>query len=160
MGASIPGVSHPFSLAAGALLTLCIAGCAHGVRATRLEELRTAADLFHQRIRWRDFRGAAEMVAPERRLAFERARKTQHDDRDLSITDYEIENIHLSADSSSATVTSRLSWTHLPSLSEHSELVNSQFALRDGSWFLCAQDGGPFAEELRASSPNATAGAN
>jgi hypothetical protein len=147
-------VSHLFLLALGPLAVLSAVGCAHGVRATRLEELRSAADGFHQRIRWKDFRGAAELVAPERRVAFERARRSQNDDRDLSITDYEIENISLSADASSATVISRLSWTRLPSVSEHSEVVTSEFALREGAWVLCAQDGGPFLAELRKDLPS------
>lgn len=160
MGASIRWVSHPFSFAAGALAVLSVAGCAHGVRATRLEELRGTVDLFHQRIRWKDFRAAAELVTPERRTAFELARKAQHDDRDLAITDYEIENIRMSSDASSATITSRLSWTRLPSVSEHSAQVNSEFALRDGNWVLCSQDGGPFAAELQPNQPSAAAQAH
>ena len=82
VGVSIALVSHLFLLALGPLAVLSAMGCAHGVRATRLEELRSAADGFHQRIRWKDFRGAAELIAPERRVAFERARRSQNDEFD------------------------------------------------------------------------------
>ncbi|HME90395.1 MAG TPA: hypothetical protein VKE49_03165, partial [Myxococcaceae bacterium] len=51
-----------------------------------------------------------------------------------------------SADGSTALVISRMSWMRLPSLSETTQLVTSEFVLRDGSWLLARQSGGPFAE--------------
>ncbi len=122
--------------------------CAHIKSSADLEGLRAAAETFHQRIRWKDFRGAAELIVPERRASFQAAREAQRDDRDLSITDYQLEDARLSADGSSAVVVSRLNWTRLPSLSEASELVSSEFVLRDGTWLIARQSGGPFAREL------------
>lgn len=139
-------MSHPsFCLWLAAACAVCSA-CAHIKRTADLESLKAAADTFHQRIRWRDFRGAAELIAPERRAAFQSARDALRDERDLSITDYQLEDVRLSADGSSAVVVSRVSWTRLPSLSEASQLVTSEFVLRDGAWLLAHQSGGPFAE--------------
>jgi len=139
-------VSHPSSrLWFAAALAVCSA-CAHIKSAADLESLKAAADTFHQRIRWRDFRGASELIAPEQRAAFQAARDQLRDERDLSITDYQLEDARLSADGSTAVVVSRVSWTRLPSLSEASQLVTSEFVLRDGAWLLAHQSGGPFAE--------------
>jgi hypothetical protein len=112
------------------------------------EEVRSAADSFHQRLRWKDFRGAAELLVPERRDAFEQALKSRGDDRDLSISDYELERERISPDGKTATVLSRVSWMRLPSVSEKTDLVTSQFVRRGSSWLLSAQQGGPFATDL------------
>ena len=112
------------------------------------EEMRSTAELFHERIRWKDFRGAAELVVPERRERFKRAVSARGDERDLSISDYELEQAQLSSDAKSATVVSRVSWLRLPSISEHSELVSSELVRRDGVWLIARQQGGPFGGEL------------
>ncbi len=85
---------------------------------------------------------------PERRERFEQALKARADERDLSISDYELERERISADGKSATVESRVSWTRLPSVSEKTELVTSELVRRDGSWLISRQQGGPFAREL------------
>ncbi len=105
------------------------------------------------RVRWKDFRGAAELVVPERRDGFGNAREAKRDTRDLSITDYQLEDARLSPDGTRATVVSRISWTRLPSVSENSDLVTSEFVFRDGSWLLARQDAGPFAGELSGDLP-------
>lgn len=121
------------------------------------EEIRSAAESFHEHIRWRDFHAAAELLVPERRELFEQALKVRGDERDLSISDYELEKVRISPDGKSAAVTSRLSWTRLPSVSEKTELVTSEFILRDGSWLISRQQGGPFALELGKELPTAQA---
>ncbi len=112
--------------------------------------MRSTAELFHERIRWRDYRGAAELLIPERRERFTQALSARGDERDLSISDYELEQGRLSADGKSATVVSRMSWLRLPSLTEHSELVTSLLVRRGGIWLVSRQQGGPFASELGA----------
>ena len=121
------------------------------------EEIRSAAESFHEDIRWRDFHGAAELLVPERRELFEQALKVRGDERDLSISDYDLEKVRISPDGKSAAVTSRVSWTRLPSVSEKTELVTSEFILRDGSWLISRQQGGPFALELGKELPTAHA---
>lgn len=127
-----------------------MAACAHSPRTGSLESLKPSAESFHQRIRWRDFLGAAELIIPERRQAYIEARMKLRDEKDLTITDFQLEEATLGANGLSAIVTSRIGWVRLPSVSENSELVRSEFVFRDGSWFLARQEGGPFAQELSA----------
>jgi hypothetical protein len=115
-----------------------------------MDALKPAVETFHQRIRWKDFRGAAELVVPERRGAFERAVRERRDDRDLQINDYELEDARISEDGLSAEVVSRITWTRLPSSSVREEQVTSRFVLRGMTWLLARQENGPFGPELSA----------
>jgi hypothetical protein len=139
-------VARPLLLS---LLVCLLGACAHST-ANRLEALRRSADTFHQRARWRDFRGAAELIILERRLAFERARSQGHDDRDLTVTDYQLEDARLTPDSQRAIVVSRLNWVRLPSVTEETALITTEWVWRDGTWFVARQDAGPFVEDLKA----------
>ena len=130
-------------------LALALGGaCAHTKKKSDLESLRPVVESFHQRVRWKDYRVAARHIVPERRQDFERARRERQDDRNLSITDYEIEEVQLAEDGQRATVTSRIQWMRLPSVSEQTATVTSEFIHRDGTWFLARQLGGPFDGEL------------
>lgn len=131
------------------LLVLLLSGaCAHTKKQSNLETLKPAVEGFHKHIRWRDYRGAAQFIVPERRDDFERARRQHHDDKDLTITDYEIEEVKLSEDAQRATVRSRIQWMRLPSASERTASVTSEFVYRDGTWLLERQLEGPFDGEL------------
>ncbi|MFE8601081.1 hypothetical protein AB8V91_29430 [Archangium violaceum] len=103
---------------------------------------------FHQRVRWKDYRIAARIIVPERRQDFERARREKQDERDLSITDYEIEEVEVVEEGQRAIITSRIKWMRLPSISEQSETVTSEFIYREGKWMLEKQSGGPFDGEI------------
>jgi hypothetical protein len=150
-------VSQSSSARIGALLAFVLGACAHAPKLSTAEEIRSAAESFHERIRWRDFHGAGELLVPERREMFEQALKARGDERDLSISDYELEKVRISPDGKSAAVASRVSWTRLPSVSEKTEQVTSEFILRDGSWLISRQEGGPFALELGKKLPAAHA---
>ena len=145
MGASVLRVIRLLAvLLAFALST----GCAHTKKKSDLETLRPVVESFHQRVRWKDYRIAARFIVPERRQDFERARRERQDERDLSITDYEIEEVQVEEEGARAIVTSRIKWMRLPSVSEQSDTVTSEFIYRDGKWLLEKQAGGPFDGEL------------
>jgi hypothetical protein len=91
---------------------------------------------------------AARHIVPERRRDFERARRELQDERDLTVTDYEIQGVEFSEDGYRATVTSRLEWIRLPSASARTATVTSEFVYREGLWLLERQLGGPFEGEL------------
>ncbi len=127
---------------------LVLGACATTSKKSNLEALKPTVESFHQLIRWRDYRSAARLIVPERRTDFQRARIDLHDERDLTITDYEIEDVKLSDDGQRATVQSRIQWMRLPSASERTALVTSEFVFRNGTWLLERQLDGPFEGEL------------
>src|SRR5215467_3753856 len=51
----------------GVLTAVALGACAHGSKLVSAEEMRSTAESFHERIRWRDYRGAAELLIPGRR---------------------------------------------------------------------------------------------
>jgi len=131
------------------LLVALIGGaCAHTPQSTGLEGLRPVVEDFHKRIRWKDFRGAAKHIVPESREVFLRARKELQDERDLSITDFEVLDVQLAPDGMRATITARLQWMRLPSPSEQTATVTSEYVFRDRAWQLERMLDGPFAGEL------------
>jgi hypothetical protein len=111
-----------------------------------VEELKPAAEKFHERIRWKDFRGAAELVIPELSMNFVRSRLASNDEKDLFITDFQLEDAQVAPNMLEASVVSRISWYRLPSTTEKSEIVTSLLVWREGQWLLERQDSGPFVE--------------
>ncbi len=132
----------------GVSALLLVSACAHTRRSSGAEGARTAAELFHHRARWKDFGGAALLVVPEKRAAFEEARRLLKDDRELSISDYQLDELTLSADGLAARVISKVGWHRLPSLSQHDDTVVTELVWRDGAWLVSRQELGPFHEEL------------
>ena len=122
--------------------------CAHTPPTSDLETLRPVVEGFHKNLRWRNYRALSSFLVPEQRQDFERQRRELHDERDLTVTDYEIEDVKLAEDGTHATVHSRVQWMRLPSASEKTDTVTSEFVFRDGVWLLEKQQSGPFAGEL------------
>lgn len=129
--------------------------CAHAPKASEAEKVKKVAEKFHEKVRWKDFGAAAEIVVPERRKAFEDARRSLRDDRDLTVSEYDLEELKLDADAARATVVSRIQWMRLPSVSANDDVVSSEFVNRQGQWLLLSQDRGPFSKELPAPGPPA-----
>jgi hypothetical protein len=141
MGASVLRVIRLLAV----LLVLTLSGaCAHTKKTADTESLRPTVESFHQRVRWKDYRMAARYIVPERRQEFEKAVREHEDERDLDITDYEIEGVELADEGQRAIVTSTFRWTRLPSLSVQKATVTSEFVYRDGTWLMERQEGGPF----------------
>lgn len=113
-----------------------------------MEGLKPIVEQFHQRVRWKDFRGAARHIVPERREAFLEARRELQDDRDLSITDFEVLEVTQAEDGMRATVTTRLQWMRLPSASEQTATVTLEFVFQHGTWLVERMLDGPFDGEL------------
>jgi hypothetical protein len=131
------------------LLLFTLGGaCAHTQKTSDLQSLRPVVEEFFKRVRWKDYRIAARYIVPERRQDFERASRERQDERDLSITDYEIEEVRIVEEGQRAVVTSRLRWMRLPSATEKTDTVTSEFIYRDGTWLLERQLGGPFDGDL------------
>ena len=131
------------------LLLSMLPACAAWRARPDVEELKPAIELFHQRARWKDFRGAADLLVPERRKAFVKARTKTDDERDLFITNFDLEDAKVSG-AGIAEVVSRISWYRLPSNVEKTATVTSVFVWREGKWWLESQDEGPFPELMPA----------
>ncbi len=130
------------------LLALLGVACAHTPKSTGLEGLRPIVEDFHKRVRWKDFRGAARHIIPERRETFLQARRELQDERDLSITDFEVLEVVLEPDGMRAIITTRFQWMRLPSASEQTATVTSEFVFLKGAWQLERMLDGPFDGEL------------
>ena len=130
------------------LVALLGGACAHTPKSTGMEGLKPIVEQFHQRVRWKDFRGAARHLVPERREAFLKARRELQDDRDLSITDFEVLEVTQSEDGMRATVTTRLQWMRLPSATEQTATVTLEFVFQHGTWLVERMLDGPFDGEL------------
>lgn len=129
------------------LMALTFSNCAT-IPKGEIEDLKPAVRAVHQSFRWKDFRGAAEMMVAERQEAFIKARTRLNDDKDLFITNFELEDAKLSPDLLVAKAVTRISWYRLPSTNEQTATVTSIFVWRDGIWQLESQDDGPF-EDLK-----------
>jgi hypothetical protein len=129
-------------------VTLSLMQCAT-LKTPDVEALKPAIETFHQRARWRDFRGASELLVSEQRLPFIEARADARDEKDLFITDFTLEDAQLSADKSQATAVSKIAWYRLPDATQVEETVTSIFVWREGRWFLQSQRRGPFPELAR-----------
>lgn len=141
----------------GWALALWLTGCLGGLGCVTgrpekpdTEALKPRIEDFHLRVRWRDFRGAAELLVPDRRAAFLKARAEKRDEKDLSITDYQLEECVFASDGLKAECISYLSWIRLPSVSEERATVTSVFVWNNNTWQLAQQKEGPFAGELGA----------
>lgn len=139
-------MSRPTGLAVFAAFAL--SACAHLRGEGDVEALKPAVEAFHQALRWKDFHGAADRLVPERRAAFIKARLKNEDERDLFVTDFQLEDAQLSPDRKSATVVSKLSWYRLPDSTEQTAVITSQLVWRDEAWLVESQDDGPFVTEL------------
>ena len=133
------------------LAALCVA-CAHTPEAPKPDPaaVKLAAETFHRKARWKDFRGAAAMVVPDRRAQFVAACERRKDERDLEISDYELLDLRLDPSGDRAIVVSHVSWLRLPSLTEKTDTVTTEVVREGDVWLVARQDRGPFAEELGA----------
>ena len=130
-----------------ALLMLFFSGCATTPKG-EIDDLKPTIRAVHQSFRWKDFRGAADMLVAERQDAFIKARLKANDDQDLFITNFELEDAKISPDQLVAKVVTKISWYRLPSTTEKTAVVTSVFVWREGAWKLESQDDGPFEDLL------------
>lgn len=128
--------------------TLFFSSCAT-VPKGDIELLKPTIEAFHQAARWKDFQAIGELLVPEKKDAFMKARKALKDERDLFVTDYELQDAKISLDLLKAAAVSHIKWYRLPSATEEDSLVTSNWIWVDKHWRLDSQDGGPFASELK-----------
>ncbi len=127
-------------------IVLATIACAHAPKSGDLESLRLASEALHQRIRWKDFQAVAALLVPEKREAFLAAVRERNDERDLNVTDVELQETKLLDEGTRAVVVAHVRWHRLPSDTEEAAVVRSELVWRAGAWLLERQRGGPFAD--------------
>ena len=126
----------------------CFIGCAT-VPKGDVDELKPTIEAFHKCARWKDFQCVANLLVPSKKDAFLRAREKLTDERDLFITDYDLEEAKVAPDRLKAAAVSHIKWYRLPSNSEENSAVTSNWVWMDSAWRLDTQDSGPFATDLK-----------
>ncbi len=125
-------------------LLLLLAGCtglSSSVRTGDTDELNHQVELYERALHWKDEVAAAAFWAPEKRAAWRRGTIERRDERDLSITSFDIEEVRLDKAGGRAFV--KVSWVRLPSLTEKEDLVEERWERRDGAWLIVDEIGGP-----------------
>ena len=130
------------------LLTVALSGCATTRQKGDVSDLKPTVESFHRHLRWKDFRGATDFMVQERRATFIKARLDRNDDRDLTVSDYQLEDCTVSGDQLTAACVSRINWIRLPSVSESSEVVTCTFHWDGHNWRLVSMENGPFQPEM------------
>jgi hypothetical protein len=138
------------------LLAVALSGCATTRNKGDVADLKPTVEAFHRHLRWKDFRGATDFMVQEKRAGFIKARLERNDDRDLTVSDYTLEDCTIAGDQRTADCISRLNWIRLPSVSETSEVVTCKFAWDGHNWKLYGMENGPFQPELAHSGPPPT----
>src|SRR5579863_6895212 len=92
-----------------------LAGCATLFPPTA-DELRHSAEKFDRGLQW-DLRGASQILAPVARQLFLADIARRDDEKNLKVSDVELEDLVIAKDGKSATVTTKLTWYRMPDVS-------------------------------------------
>jgi hypothetical protein len=134
-----------------ALIAICFwffAACATTNKGD-LDALKPTLNAFHGHMRWKDYSQLPMQLVPERREAFIRGLNARDDDKNLVVTDYQLEECDVKPeDQKIAVCVSKISWYRLPSPSVTTATVATTLRWQGGMWLVDRQSGGPFAEEL------------
>ncbi len=141
------------------LLAFSLSGCVAHLAKPKpadLPALRQAAENFHKLVRWNDLRGAAQMIAEERRMDFLKMTINEKDDELLKVIEYDIEDAQVKPET--ATVIAKVIWHRLPSVTTKTEAITTEWEARGSTWFIVSIDGGPLPlAKSAAPAPAATA---
>lgn len=124
-----------------------VAACATANKGD-IDALKPTLDVFHGQMRWKNFGQMPQQLLPERRAAFIKASQQREDDKNLVVTDYQLEECKVTPnDQRVAVCISKISWYRLPSATEKTATVATTLKWQGGMWFVDRQSDGPFAEE-------------
>jgi hypothetical protein len=130
---------------AAATFALFAACATTGVKGD-LDTLKPTLDVFHRRMRWKELRQIPVQLMPDRREAFTKACEARDDEKNLFVTDYQLEECKLLEDQTFAVCTSKVSWYRLPSANEKTVTVSTTLKWTGGVWLVDRQSDGPFVD--------------
>lgn len=130
-------------------MTCCVFAACATTNKGDLDLLKPTLDTFHGRMRWKDYGQLPPLLVPDKRIAFVKACNARDDEKNLFITDYQLEDCQMTPeDQTVAICMSKVSWYRLPSASEKTVIVATTLKWQGGQWLVDRQSDGPFAEEL------------
>ena len=135
-----------------ALTLIACATVPHG----DVDALKPTLKMFHEGMRWKDLHSLPIHVVPEKRAAFAKAADDRNDEKNLFVTDYQLEECKVQADQTIAICYSKVSWYRLPSATEKTVMMATTLKWEGGAWLIDMQSEGPFVEELSLSTQKAT----
>ena len=119
------------------VVPLCFFGCAT-VPKGDVDLLKPTIEAFHQAARWKDFQAIGELLVPEKKDAFMNAGKDLKDEKNLYITDYELQDAKVALD---------LLKEPEPDLTNQVRCISALFSMHAGMFIL--KDGVSDPEEKR-----------
>jgi len=135
-----------------AIVWCLAAGCATATKGD-VDALKPTLEFIHGEMKWKNYRTVAKQVVPEKRDAFTKACDSRDDEKNLFVTDYQLEDCTVNAsDQTMAVCMSKVSWYRLPSATEKTVSVATTLKWQGGQWLIDRQSDGPFAEELSTES--------
>lgn len=141
-------------------ITCCVFAACATTNKGDLDLLKPTLDTFHGRMRWKDYSQLPQLLVPDKRIAFTKACNARDDEKNLFVTDYQLEDCQVTPeDQAVAICMSKVSWYRLPSASEKTVIVATTLKWQGGQWLVDRQSDGPFAEELSLGGAGQPAGA-
>ncbi len=135
-------------------ISLCLFVACATTKKGDVELLRPTLDAFHSRMRWKDFAQIPSQLVFEKREAFVTASNKRDDEKNLFVTDYQLEACDVKPDDQTIAICmSKVSWYRLPSVATKTVVVATTLKWQGGQWLIDRQSDGPFAEELSLSAP-------
>jgi hypothetical protein len=126
--------------AAAVATTFLIAGCKHTMgsysRSSRVKQLNTVAEDYNKFIRWQEWDRASEFVRPEDQSLFRE--KLEEAEETFRITEFEIRDTAIDAESKSATVRVLYRYYRAPSVTEKKLVVRQRWTWSEAAsaWYL------------------------
>jgi len=118
--------------------------------------LKPTMETFHENMKCKELRRITATLLPERRDAFEKACRARDDDKNLFVTEYELEECKVQQpEGVEAVCYSKVTWYRLPSANAKTVSVATTLRWKGNLWFVDKQSDGPFAEDLSVGTPEA-----
>src|SRR5690242_5137621 len=106
-----------------AIVCVVVPSCAT-VNKGDVDALKPTLEFIHGEMKWKNYRAVAKQVVPEKREAFTKACDKRDDEKNLFVTDYQLEDCTVNAsDQTMAVCMSKVSWYRLPSATEKTVTV-------------------------------------
>lgn len=130
-----------------AITCVLLMGCAT-TSGGDVDALKPTITALHENMRWKQLQQFGQQLLPERRDAFAAACLSRDDEKNLFVTEYQLQECKVLEDKTFAVCLSSVSWYRLPSNSTKTVTLATTLKWKGGMWLVDRQSDGPFGEEL------------